>query len=273
MAPSHLQKACCIETDETVDEYVREFEQLITQARATPEEQLLGYFLAGLYQDVRNQIRPHDPTDLMSAMELARDIEFAMTNIKQQISFCNRNSNSSFRITEGSIVTHMVIVSTANNSQGTNTFGRNFRNNRANANQSVHKPEENSVSIPQFRNTRSMPYQEYVKRREQGLYFQCNLTFGPGHCCPNKTLRVVILAEDESDTEARELATISQETTDNTATPNNQEIDYQWMDLSLFSAGGMTQPQTMKLQGHLQGQVLLLIDNGTSHNFISSKLV
>lgn len=46
------------------------------------------------------------------------------------------------------------------------------------------------------------------------------------------------------------------------------------MELSVCSAGGMTQPQTMKLQGVVQGQkILVLIDSGASYNFIYTKLV
>ena len=52
------------------------------------------------------------------------------------------------------------------------------------------------------------------------------------------------------------------------------DVECQWMDLSVCLAGGLTQPQTMKLKGELQGQeVLILIDSGASHNFITSKLV
>lgn len=40
------------------------------------------------------------------------------------------------------------------------------------------------------------------------------------------------------------------------------------------SAGGMTQPQTMKLMGMVQDQkILVLLDSGASHNFISTDLV
>lgn len=52
------------------------------------------------------------------------------------------------------------------------------------------------------------------------------------------------------------------------------EASRQWLDLSLCSAGGLTQPQTMKLRGKVQGEtVVILIDSGASHNFISTKLV
>lgn len=51
--------------------YVQEFEVLMVQAPATMEEQLLGYFLARLRQDIRNQVRPYDPKELTRAMEIA----------------------------------------------------------------------------------------------------------------------------------------------------------------------------------------------------------
>lgn len=36
---------------------------------------MLGYFLAGLRQDIRGQVRPHYPQDVVRAMEVARDVE------------------------------------------------------------------------------------------------------------------------------------------------------------------------------------------------------
>ena len=44
--------------------------------------------------------------------------------------------------------------------------------------------------------------------------------------------------------------------------------------LSLKSMVGLTSPKTMKLQGEIGSQqVVVLIDNGATHNFISSDLV
>ncbi|XP_052724329.1 uncharacterized protein LOC128194004 [Vigna angularis] len=51
-------------------------------------------------------------------------------------------------------------------------------------------------------------------------------------------------------------------------------MDQRQMELSSFSAGGLTQPKKMKLQGEIKGRiVLVLIDNGTSHKFILQGVV
>ncbi|KOM51969.1 hypothetical protein LR48_Vigan09g062800 [Vigna angularis] len=60
-----------------VDEYIQEFEFLVAQAAGVNEEQLLGYFFAGLQEGLRNLVRPYDPRDLLTAMERAHDVEQA----------------------------------------------------------------------------------------------------------------------------------------------------------------------------------------------------
>lgn len=60
-----------------MDEYIQEFEMLVAQATRVTEDQLLGYFFAGLQGNVRRQIRPDNPRDLLTATEVARDVEEA----------------------------------------------------------------------------------------------------------------------------------------------------------------------------------------------------
>lgn len=115
-----------------------------------------------------------------------------------------------------------------------------------------------SVVNNRERTVRNLPYAEFVKRREEGRCFRCGGPFGPGHRCPERSLLMTILAEDEEDEEEEE----------------ESELDQMQMELSAFSAGGLTQPKTMKLHERIgEKQVLILIDSGASHNFISNDLV
>jgi len=57
----------------SVEEFIQEFELLVSQAPNMMEEQLLGYFLAGLQVKIRNQIQLHIPKELMRAMEITLD--------------------------------------------------------------------------------------------------------------------------------------------------------------------------------------------------------
>lgn len=58
-----------------MDDYIQDFERLVAQALELTEEQLLSYFFAGLQGDIRNQIKPHNPRDLLRVMKIARDVE------------------------------------------------------------------------------------------------------------------------------------------------------------------------------------------------------
>lgn len=47
------------------------------------------------------------------------------------------------------------------------------------------------------RMVRNLPYPEFLKTKEEGRCFRCGGPFGPGHHCPEKSLSVIILTEDE----------------------------------------------------------------------------
>lgn len=69
------EKLASLRQTGTVEEYVQEFELLVVQAANTSEDRILGYFLAGLRQDIQGQVHPHDTEDVLRAMEVARDVE------------------------------------------------------------------------------------------------------------------------------------------------------------------------------------------------------
>jgi len=45
--------------------------------------------------------------------------------------------------------------------------------------------------------SRTLPYPEYVRRREEGRCFHCGGAYSSRHRCPKKNLRVITCAEDE----------------------------------------------------------------------------
>nr|KYP39247.1 Transposon Ty3-G Gag-Pol polyprotein [Cajanus cajan] len=90
------ERLAAIRQTGSVEDYIQEFELLIAQAKPSSEEQVLGYFLAGLRSDLRSQVRPHDPKELNRAMEIARDIEEAMNDIRSYGKPQSHNSNSGF---------------------------------------------------------------------------------------------------------------------------------------------------------------------------------
>lgn len=47
------------------------------------------------------------------------------------------------------------------------------------------------------RMVRNLPYPEFLKRKEEGRCFRCEGSFAPGHRCTERSLRVLLLAEDE----------------------------------------------------------------------------
>ncbi|KAD4584431.1 hypothetical protein E3N88_22032 [Mikania micrantha] len=91
----------------------------------------------------------------------------------------------------------------------------------------------------------------------RGECFRCGDKYGPGHRCKTGTFKLLEL-EDEGG----ELTENSQDCIDGLA-----KISFH----ALFGKSALT---TMKLQGILgTAEVLILIDSGSTHNFISDKLV
>lgn len=87
--------------------------------------------------------------------------------------------------------------------------------------------------------------------------------FGPGHRCRNKELQVLVVQDGEEEE----------------APDAGREVEREaevgdFVELSINSVVGFTTPKTMKLKGTVLGHsVVVLIDCGATHNFISEDLV
>lgn len=181
-----------------VEEYVQEFELRVAQATSTSEDQLLGYFLVGLRQNIRSKILPHDPRELVRAMELACDIEETKREENRYGESRNRGSSGGFRFQSGGGT-----MVRSSSSRGTNQNQQNQLQNKTNfgggqfgSSYAANKQGKNSAWGNRNKGIRNFSYQEFV-RRDDKLCFQCGGPFGTGHKCPEKSIRVMILAEDE----------------------------------------------------------------------------
>ena len=106
---------------------------------------------------------------------------------------------------------------------------------------------------------------ELQARKEKGLCFKCDEKFSPGHRC-KKELRVLLVHEDEDEEDNQ---------FDSRATEEPSLIELKdAMELSLNSMVGLTTPETMKIKGMIGSkEVIILVDSGATHNFLSLDLV
>ncbi|XP_057445429.1 uncharacterized protein LOC130737628 [Lotus japonicus] len=106
---------------------------------------------------------------------------------------------------------------------------------------------------------RQLSSAEMKEKREKRLCFRCDEPFSREHRCKNKHLRMVIMEEEEEE----ELAV-----------PGEEDKSMKSLQLSRHSIAGFTSAKSWKVRGFINGQeVVILIDCGASHNFVSHELV
>lgn len=102
---------------------------------------------------------------------------------------------------------------------------------------------------------RRLPWDEMQKRREQGLCFNCDEKFTPGHRCKTKQAFLIEPIESSDEGENEEF----------------HEIDE--AEVSVHAMADVKGPRTMRLGSWIKGRrVIVLIDNGSSHNFLNQRI-
>ncbi|CAN6284989.1 unnamed protein product [Urochloa humidicola] len=106
-----------------------------------------------------------------------------------------------------------------------------------------------------------------AQRRAKGLCMKCGEPYSPQHKCPTQ---VSLQLVEEL------LEILEQQTSDNDATSNasTSESDEELLTLSVNAVEGTMGLKTIRLQGLIQNQeVLILVDSGSSSTFIHQDLV
>ncbi|CAJ2651202.1 unnamed protein product [Trifolium pratense] len=254
----------------SVEDYVEAFELLSSQVGRLPEEQYLGYFMSGLKPQIRRRVRTLNPLSRMQMMRIAKDVEEELKEADED---------------EGRGVSRKGVQDRGNKSNWAGSFSkgqngshpnRSFNSGWSNPSPKSHSAMSKSNSNTSMATTgrtgpwkgvRSVQNSEIVERRAKGLCFKCGERWHPTmHKCPEKALRVLILGEGETVNEEGEIISIEEEVSE-----EEEAVEVECKSLGVL--GSMNGYRTMKVEGKVENvDVLVLIDSGASHNFISPQI-
>ncbi|XP_077218748.1 uncharacterized protein LOC143852956 [Tasmannia lanceolata] len=107
---------------------------------------------------------------------------------------------------------------------------------------------------------------EMQLRRDKGLCYNCDEKFAPGHRCKSRQLFLLDSEEELLNDTTEEISP-----TDTTLVPMADPIVRS--ELSYHALAGQISPTTLRLLGYIAGSpVQILVDGGSTHNFIQSRV-
>lgn len=125
------------------------------------------------------------------------------------------------------------------------------------ASSSTNQPKSESKPNSNSRLTDAEKQARFLK----GECFRCGDKYGPGHRCKTGTFKTFEAEEGDDEQPPHE-------------TINSNDVEEDTAEISLHAILGKSHPTTMKIQGTLNStEVLILVDGGSTHNFISDILV
>ncbi|CAA0808369.1 Unknown protein, partial [Striga hermonthica] len=133
---------------------------------------------------------------------------------------------------------------------------------RMGTNQATVSTQPNVSNRPAWSIVRRLSPEEVKRRREKGLCFKCEEKFTPGHQCKQAfVIEVANPDEEGSEDEEEPHRDIEVEGPDEEA------------EISMHAMAGIRGPRTMRLPAWVKDRkVVVLVDNGWSHNFINADL-
>ncbi|CAM8934623.1 unnamed protein product [Rhodiola kirilowii] len=221
-----------------VTSYITEFESLSTKTPGFTPNNLLKRFLAGLKDEIHQEIVMLHPVNLQMAMGMARIAEQKLNSKRTWM------PRPAFPRASNTV---------ANNSRGELRPTRN-------------QPTHGSSSPP----FRRLTVAEMTTRREKGLCFNCDEKFAPGHQCKSK-FQCLVLEDAAFEDEALDPPDPGEIETITRGEPEHPAGDTP--TISYHALQGHHVPKTLKIEGMLHGErVVVLIDTGSTHNFLQGRI-
>ncbi|KAJ9561998.1 hypothetical protein OSB04_007158 [Centaurea solstitialis] len=200
------EQLATIQQVSSIYNYIDDFEYLVSLVPRLPESQALGYFVAGLRDDVKRWVRLHRPKSHLDAVYLTKDVEEMLRPSSISVSrpqFCYQGGGSG----RSGFIADVRPISMGR-SEFTDPPGSisvdKGPSPRLESNSSPYMSRSPSLASvdplsvgSRNRGFRSLTRTEWEERRKKGLCFRCGQTFGPTHKCPEGTMRGLLLADDE----------------------------------------------------------------------------
>eukprot|EP00253_Pinus_taeda_P021423 PITA_21423 len=130
----------------------------------------------------------------------------------------------------------------------------------------THNYKYGSVVVPSLPQPTSLTPQQFEEKRAKGIFYSCDSKYTKGHNCAEKKLFYIYFEEEEE----KEQDTSQEEDIHQEPTLEKEEMN---PTISCNALARITTPQTLKIEGHIKKKkVILLIDLGSTHNFIHCKI-
>ncbi|KAL7116648.1 hypothetical protein ACP275_03G017300 [Erythranthe tilingii] len=126
-------------------------------------------------------------------------------------------------------------------------------------------PQPHSVKPPSMPSGQALSWEERQLRMTKGLCFRCNEKFGPGHRCKLSNFSLMELMENE-------LPAIKAQDSINAHAEDATVAGL--AEIYFHAMMGTSATSTMQILGKIKHrQVLILVDSGSTHNFVAKQIV
>ncbi|XP_028215187.1 uncharacterized protein LOC114397318 [Glycine soja] len=244
----------------TVNQYLAEFEELANRIVGLPPPFLLSCFVSGLSLEIRREVQAHQPLTLVQAAGLAR---------LQEEKFLDGRHLSRTR-QPPTIHAHPQPQQPHPQPNPTHLGPLSLHQN-PNSPMPIRSvptpPMLPPPPCPTPSPVKRLTPEEIASRREQGLCFTCDEKYHRGHHCASRAFLLVAKEDDPLP------ALINPPDPQPDPAPPDPSDPYP-AQISFNSLAGQVAPEMLRFMGFIgDRQVVLLVDDGSTHNFIQLQLV
>ncbi|KAF8402565.1 hypothetical protein HHK36_010651 [Tetracentron sinense] len=208
-------------------DYQSEFERTSSRLPDLPTSHLVSFFIEGLKDDIRWDVKSQKPLTMFQAISLARLYEEKQVQVRKNSRFGLAKSGTSYN-----------------------------------------PPALSATPKTTTSNFKRLTVAEMKERREKGLCYNCDEKFTTNHRC--KAQQFCIVGEGAPFMELEQ--SNSEDDEDNNIDEQSPEL-VDSPAISFHALMGSIAPQTMRVQGTIKREpVTMLIDSGSTHNFLNEKI-